>query len=68
MMPTSETSVEVVHLSHRVVGGGAHGVVRQRTCGEGEDAQTLLGHLLVGVEQVLADLVHRDGLAVPQRM
>ena len=58
---------EVVNLAHRVVQGGGHRVGREVAGSEGEDAQPALGQLPVGVEQLVADLLHRDLLAVPER-
>ena len=58
---------EVVHLAHRIVERRGHGVGREVADGERQDAQPALGQLPVGVEQLVADLLDRDLLAVPQR-
>ena len=59
---------EVAHGRHRIVDRRRHRLIVEIASGEGEHAQPLLGQLLVGVQDLLADLVDRDLLAMPEGM
>ena len=59
---------EVVHGRHRIVDRRRHRLIVEIASGEREHAQPLLGQLLVGVQDLLADLVDRDLPAVPEGM